>query len=36
VKPAELKELNPKQQNPLLIDGDAAVYDSTIIFEYLE
>jgi glutathione S-transferase len=36
VKPAELKKLNPRQQIPVLIDGDAAVYDSSIILEYLE
>jgi glutathione S-transferase len=29
-------ELNPKQQVPVLVDGDLAIYDSTIIFEYLE
>jgi glutathione S-transferase len=27
---------NPKAQVPVLIDGDLALYDSTIIFEYLE
>jgi glutathione S-transferase len=27
---------NPKQQVPVLVDGDVAVYDSTLIFEYLE
>ncbi len=29
-------ELNPKQQVPVLVDGDVTVYDSTIILEYLE
>lgn len=28
--------LNPKGQVPVLVDGDLAVYDSTLIFEYLE
>jgi glutathione S-transferase len=28
--------LNPKQQVPVLVDGDLAVYDSTLINEYLE
>jgi len=28
--------LNPKKQVPVLVDGDLAVYDSTLIFEYLE
>jgi glutathione S-transferase len=28
--------LNPKRQVPVLVDGDLAVYDSTLIFEYLE
>lgn len=27
---------NPKKQVPLLVDGEVAVYDSTLIFEYLE
>lgn len=27
---------NPKKQVPVLVDGDVAVYDSTLIFEYLE
>lgn len=27
---------NPKGQVPVLIDGDLALYDSTVIFEYLE
>ncbi len=29
-------ELNPKQQVPVLVDGEVAIYDSTIILEYLE
>lgn len=29
-------EINPKRQVPVLVDGDLAIYDSTIIFEYLE
>ncbi len=28
--------LNPKQQVPVLVDGDTVVYDSTVILEYLE
>jgi len=28
--------LNPKRQVPVLVDGDVAVYDSTVILEYLE
>lgn len=28
--------LNPKRQVPVLVDGDVAVYDSTLILEYLE
>jgi glutathione S-transferase len=28
--------LNPKAQVPVLVDGDVVVYDSTLIFEYLE
>jgi glutathione S-transferase len=27
---------NPKQQVPVLIDGDLTLFDSTLIFEYLE
>lgn len=28
--------LNPKREVPVLVDGDTVVYDSTLIFEYLE
>jgi len=28
--------VNPKQQVPVLVDGDLEIYDSTQIFEYLE
>jgi glutathione S-transferase len=35
-KHPDVAALNPKQQVPLLVDGDLAVYDSTQIFEYLE
>jgi len=28
--------LNPKAQVPVLVDGELAIYDSTLIFEYLE
>ena len=27
---------NPRRQVPVLLDGDLALYDSTVIFEYLE
>lgn len=29
-------KVNPKPQVPVLIDGDLALFDSTLIFEYLE
>ena len=32
----EVARLNPKRQVPVLIDGDVELYDSTLIFEYLE
>ena len=32
----EVVRLNPKRQVPVLVDGEVAVYDSTLIFEYLE
>jgi glutathione S-transferase len=32
----EVLALNPKAQVPILIDGALAIYDSTIILEYLE
>jgi glutathione S-transferase len=32
----EVVALNPKAQVPVLVDGDVVVYDSTLIFEYLE
>ena len=32
----EMLAINPKGQVPVLIDGDMSVYDSTLIFEYLE
>jgi glutathione S-transferase len=35
-KPEELLRLNPRGQVPLLIDGKVALYDSTVILEYLE
>ena len=35
-KHPKVVDLNPKQQVPVLVDGDLAIYDSTIIFEYLE
>jgi len=35
-KHPKVLELNPKQQVPVLVDGDVAIYDSTIILEYLE
>ncbi len=35
-KHPKVVELNPKSQVPVLADGDLAIYDSTIICEYLE
>ena len=35
-KHPKVLELNPKAQVPVLVDGELAIYDSTIIFEYLE
>jgi glutathione S-transferase len=32
----EVVALNPKRQVPIVIDGEVVVYDSTLIFEYLE
>jgi glutathione S-transferase len=32
----DVAALNPKGQVPVLVDGDLAVYDSTLICEYLE
>jgi glutathione S-transferase len=32
----DVMALNPKQQVPVLVDGDVVVYDSTQILEYLE
>ena len=36
IKPEELQRLNPKAQIPVLVDGEAVIYDSTIILEYLD
>lgn len=35
-KHPEVLRINPKGQVPVLIDGEAEIYDSTQIFEYLE
>jgi glutathione S-transferase len=35
-KHPEVVRINPKQQVPILIDGDLELYDSTLIFEYFE
>jgi glutathione S-transferase len=35
-KHSEVVRVNPKQQIPILIDGDIELFDSTQIFEYLE
>ena len=35
-KHPKVVELNPKRQVPVLVDGALAIYDSTIILEYLE
>jgi glutathione S-transferase len=35
-KPRDLLELNPYAKVPVLVDGDAVVYESAVIYEYLE
>jgi glutathione S-transferase len=35
-KHPEVIRINPKRQVPVLVDGDLALYDSTLILEYLE
>ena len=35
-KHPEIVRVNPKQQVPVLIDGDLEIFDSTQIFEYFE
>ena len=35
-KHPEVVRVNPKQQVPILIDGDLEIFDSTQIFEYFE
>ena len=35
-KPEEFLAANPRAQVPTLVDGDLALYDSTVIVEYLE
>lgn len=35
-KPAEFLEASPRGEVPALVDGDLAIFDSTIICEYLE
>jgi len=35
-KHPQVLEVNPKAQVPVLVDGDLAIYDSTIILEYLD
>lgn len=35
-KHPKVVEINPKRQVPVLVDGELAIYDSTIILEYLE
>jgi glutathione S-transferase len=35
-KHPDVLAINPKAQVPVLVDGDVAIYDSTIILEYLE
>lgn len=32
----EMLAINPKGQVPVLVDGEVAIYDSTVILEYLE
>ena len=33
---SEVRRINPKQQVPVLVDGDLEIFDSTQIFEYFE
>ncbi len=35
-KHGEVLRINPKRQVPVLVDGDLELFDSTLIFEYLE
>ena len=35
-KHPEVLKANPKGQVPVLVDGDITLFDSTLIFEYLE
>src|SRR6185436_13543656 len=35
-KHPEVVRINPKQQVPVLVDGDVEIFDSTQIFEYFE
>lgn len=35
-KPKDLLELNPYAKVPVLVDGDAVIYESAVINEYLE
>ncbi len=35
-KHPDVLRINPKQQVPVLIDGELEIFDSTQIFEYLE
>jgi len=35
-KHPEVARINPRQQVPVLVDGDLEIFDSTQIFEYLE
>jgi glutathione S-transferase len=35
-KHPEVARINPKQQVPVLVDGDLEIFDSTQIFEYVE
>src|ERR1700744_603104 len=35
-KHPDVARINPKQQVPVLIDGDLEIFDSTQIFEYFE
>ena len=35
-KHSEVSRVNPKQQVPILLDGDLEIFDSTQIFEYFE
>src|SRR5713226_6893027 len=36
VRTESFKQDNPRHEVPMLIDGDTRIFDSTVIFEYIE